>query len=587
MMKDLTRILEEYVPSLIFSEAGLRELFERHGFLPNTDYNPHMGDYHFFAAACSHERVSEGILRCLLEYFPDAASAPRPWWRCATPLHMICSNKNATLGMVKLIIEAAPESVQKEDDLGRMPLHKLCCNINLDDEVAVDILKFLVMKYPEAIQHFAGICEDGEETDSPAILPIHLAAEKQSTEFCSVLIEAYPGSERLVDLDLKMPLHHACNGCNAAKVEYLYKLYPDAINHTTSDEEYPIHVAIYSCYDLAASVVIVQFLLDCDRNVKFQKFQGESLLHWACRLADNTSVALVIIRALYDTYPEAIFSNEIGSAMTSMRYPEQVRKFIDSQLVYSRQAKEIRLMTRPDKYGQLPLHTALRNNVTLGSIKLLVKCNPSAIYFHDKSGALPLHLACQHHDSASVVQYLLGIDKNTIAFVDMDGDTPLHYACHGGKFENIAVILDKYNGASVSKVNSRNKLPIDLLWESEAVVDRESTDYVDAMFRLLKAYPDSLGRINTPDSLNLDRGDEIICCLQKIMFRVKDETGEEIHFKAHRQVEMAKVFRAYASRKEVDGSSLQFSLRGEPIHADDTFESLGLEDNDRIDVTRA
>lgn len=153
----------------------------------------------------------------------------------------------------------------------------------------------------------------------------------------------------------------------------------------------------------------------------------------------------------------------------------------------------------------------------------------------------------------------------------MDGDTPLHYACQGGKFGNVAVILDKYNGASVAHANSRSKLPIDLLWESEAAIDRESTGYLDAMFRLLKAYPDSLGRVS---------------CLQKIMFRVKDETGEEIRFKANQRVKMAKIFRLYASRKEVDSSSLQFSLRGEPIHADDTFESLGLENNDHIDVTR-
>ena len=61
-------------------------------------------------------------------------------------------------------------------------------------------------------------------------------------------------------------------------------------------------------------------------------------------------------------------------------------------------------------------------------------------------------------------------------------------------FENIAVILDKYNGASVSKVNSRNKLPIDLLWESDYIIDNKSKAYVDTMFRLLRAYPESLRR---------------------------------------------------------------------------------------------
>ena len=36
-------------------------------------------------------------------------------------------------------------------------------------------------------------------------------------------------------------------------------------------------------------------------------------------------------------------------------------------------------MTTPDEKGQLPLHTALQNNATLGSIKLLVKGNDSVL----------------------------------------------------------------------------------------------------------------------------------------------------------------------------------------------------------------
>lgn len=133
-MKDLMRKLAEYCCvslSSDFSEAGLRELFEQHGYLPNADfdYNAHMlaGGDEFFHNACLNERVSEGVLRCLLEYFPGAAII-RSTSSGETPLHCICSNKNATLGMVKLLIDAAPESVQREDYFGKTPLHCLCCN---------------------------------------------------------------------------------------------------------------------------------------------------------------------------------------------------------------------------------------------------------------------------------------------------------------------------------------------------------------------------------------------------------------------------------------------------------------------------
>lgn len=119
-MKDLMRELEEYCcVSSDFSEAGLRKIIERHGF--HFDYIPHeymiageLAYYAFFHQACIKKRVTEEILRCLLEYFPGAANT-RSTSSGETPLHMICYNKNATIGMVKLLIDAAPKSVQIED----------------------------------------------------------------------------------------------------------------------------------------------------------------------------------------------------------------------------------------------------------------------------------------------------------------------------------------------------------------------------------------------------------------------------------------------------------------------------------------
>jgi hypothetical protein len=151
-------------------------------------------------------------------------------------------------------------------------------------------------------------------------------------------------------------------------------------------------------------------------------------------------------------------------------------------------------MTTPDENGQLPLHTALQNNVTLGSIKLLVKGNPCAIRSFDNSGVIPLHIACLDHESTSVVQYLLGLDasKRTLRAMDDDRSTALHYACRGAKYDTIARLLGEYDPVSVSKRNANKKLPIDLLWESDGVEDRESIEYTESVFRLLKAYPETV-----------------------------------------------------------------------------------------------
>jgi ankyrin repeat protein len=62
---------------------------------------------------------------------------------------------------------------------------------------------------------------------------------------------------------------------------------------------------------------------------------------------------------------------------------------------------------------------------------------------------------------------LVGLGATTLEAVDRKGNTALHLACRGAKYETIALLLDKYDAVSVSKRNANEKLPIDLLWESD------------------------------------------------------------------------------------------------------------------------
>ena len=502
--------LLEFCGSESLSDEGLRQIFERHKY-------PHdVNNYDFFLEACINERVNEGIIECLLEYFPAAASSNNYFGQ--TPLHYACSNENMTPNIIQLLIDAAPatvrsadangdtplhslcacrnplkivqflidtapDSVSKENNVGRMPLHELCVNKEIDERAAFAILKLLIDKHPDSIRH----------ADNDGGLPIHCAAGGgASLEFCQALIEESPGSERIAEVGGELPLHYACGDNTLATVEYLYKLYPDAINHADTDGYYPIHFTITGLCKRSEpenAIDIVKFLLECDPNVKLQLTNGLSLLDFACCLEYHDSsieTALEMIKAIYDAYPEAIEDDELESNMIP------VQAFINSQLVYARRAKGHRLMTTPDEKGQLPLHRALQNDVRLGSIKLLVNGNPSAVRNIDDSGVLPLHVACQHHDSASVVQYLIGLAMGTLRAVDYGNNTALHYACRGAKYDTIALLLDNYDAVSVSKRNTHGKLPIDLLLESNTVENRESIEYTESVFRLLKAYPETI-----------------------------------------------------------------------------------------------
>ncbi len=487
----LTCCISEWI-----SEEALRKIIELHGLTPNSNNNHHyVSDYLFFRMACCNKKSTVGIIRCLLEYFPTAASAVDD--EGLLPLHHACryGPNNQTLGVIQLLIDAAPDSVRCVSNDGHLPLHSLCTNEKIDETTATDILKLLLERHPESIRHANSAKDEG-------LLPIHVAAMmSKSPQFCRVLIETYPGSQQMADQVGMLPLHYACMNNTIMTIKYLYKLYPDAINHETTHGLYPIHNAIvnFNDRDNPRHVTdIVKFLLGCDHRVKLQKFKGTwPLLCFVC-LTDydyaKVGTALEIIKIIYDANPQAIESDEMISLIAS-NFEEshsQVREFIISQVVYSRQAKDRLLMTIPDDNLQLPLHTALQNNVRLGSIKLLVGGFPLAVQSPDNSGALPLHVACMNHESASVVQYLVELDRSTLDAVDDDNNTALHYACRGAKYETIALLLGKYDAVSVSRRNVQKKLPIDLLWESNEVVDRECVEYTEVFFQLVKAYPETV-----------------------------------------------------------------------------------------------
>jgi ankyrin repeat protein len=212
--------LEEFCRSESISEDGLRGIIEQHGCAPNNDPDIR---YDFFDEACQNNEVTEGILLILLEYFPNAAlqhlSATDGFrW---LPLHDIFDNRNVTLGMVQLLIDASPDSLLHENYEGYTPLHHLCFNDNdVDEEVTVKILKLLLEKYPESVQY----------ADEDGYLPLHYAAMSHSLEFCRILVDAYPESVTMTDNYGELPFHFACGGRNIAKVKYLYQLHPESIN---------------------------------------------------------------------------------------------------------------------------------------------------------------------------------------------------------------------------------------------------------------------------------------------------------------------------------------------------------------------
>ena len=451
------------------------------------------------------------VIHFLLERNPDALSDAGSF----SPLHIAIScrwlshqsylisinkMKSNVVDAVRLLIDAFPDSLRREDNEGRMPLHLLSLNDDMDGEVALEVLKIFLERCPESVRHTTR-----RGPFHNLSLPIHIAAAKQSLEFCRILIEEYPGSERLTNGYGDLPFHAACHYGTVATVEYLYQLYPESINVAANSGHHPIHDAIMSVKDRknnpGSSTELIQFLLGCDPNVALQKRRGKLLFVWCCGYwngenNENTAVntaRLEILRMLYDAYPEAIQidENEVWSNLRGLC--EEIQTFVIEQLGYARYVfPNNHYMTTPDENGRLPLHEALLENVCLGSIKLLVNGNPSAVRCPDNTGMIPLHVACQHHASVSVIVYLIGLYSFAPETKDRHQNTVLHFACRGANHDIITLLLEKYGAAYVSARNSHNQLPIDLLFQSEAVGDREGIEYTESVYRLFRAQPETV-----------------------------------------------------------------------------------------------
>ncbi len=413
----VTKELLEFCGSDSLSEEGLRVIFERHELTP---HNHNLEDYPFFFDTCENERVTEGVIRLLLEYFPDAASATDDGW---APLHSACYNKNMKLDIIQLLVDAAPDTLGSTDDHGRMPLNILCFG-RMDEATSIHILKLLIEKYPNAVRHVG----DGGR------LPIHIAArESNSAEFCQVLIEAYPGSERIANAAGELPLHRACISTNVAKVEYFYKLYPDAINHETTNGNFPIHYAISISNrsdKLAVAVDILKFLLDCDPGVKLQWAGGMSLLQVACleKYSDsNIDAALEIIQVIYDDYPESIRIEDSGGQLPlhyccrGDAYERGALKML--KLLLEGYPEGVR---HADRHGRLPIHHAARHRSS-EFCRVLIEAYPGSEQMSSLSGFLPLHYACCYN-TAATVECLHILYPDAINHATTNGDHPIHLA---------------------------------------------------------------------------------------------------------------------------------------------------------------
>ena len=130
----------------------------------------------------------------------------------------------------------------------------------------------------------------------------------------------------------------------------------------------------------------IEFLLKFDPDAASKEVTGGTRclpLHSACKRSDLSTVQL-----LYDAYPEAILiSDEDGNTPVDIAQRngnQPVMEFLQTQLVYARQAQDMTAMTTVDENGQLLLHRSLKDNASLKKVLHLVRLS----YWSEGTGLL-------------------------------------------------------------------------------------------------------------------------------------------------------------------------------------------------------
>eukprot|EP00804_Cyclotella_cryptica_P018791 CCRYP_021184-RA/>CCRYP_021184-RA protein AED:0.04 eAED:0.04 QI:227/1/1/1/1/1/3/950/373 len=96
----------------------------------------------------------------------------------------------------------------------------------------------------------------------------------------------------------------------------------------------------------------------------------------------------------------------------------------------------------PDKWGDLPLHTACSRHQT-EVVKLLVDSDVTKKTIHTKAdnGSLPLHTAIRYKAPASVVHLLLENNESTLLEPGPYNQLPLHVACRNSATPEVIQLL--------------------------------------------------------------------------------------------------------------------------------------------------
>lgn len=437
--------------------------------------------------------VEHDVIRLLVQAHPESLSMKDVHGNL--PLHSSIIKKLSTESII-LVISSCPDSVREKNKQGCLPLH-----LALRSEVAIEVVSALVHSYPQSLQildndrhlpiigaimssqpfevirllvdeHPEGVRLIGPQGK----LPLHYAISKQhiSSEVISLLIESYPESVRVRDSNGYLPVHLLVDYSCESLYSSLLLTYPECVRESCEGGWLPIHQALHH----QAPLVIIQLLVDAFID-SLMYFSSTEVAPLPINTAFQSLVSLEVVKFLINKCPQCLTTLD-----STGKYPIH-------HLVGSKNSLEIvqfmihscpESVQQVDTMGNLPLHLALQCHQPLDIIATIVQAYPESVSVGDRAGKYPIHFALSYDHCIDIIDLLVSTRPNIVRQPDGLGDIPLHVALAFHCSSHIIALLVNGFAESVRMRDSQSRLPLHL-----ALMNRLKFDTIKL---LLSFYPE-------------------------------------------------------------------------------------------------
>ena len=454
----------------------------------------------------------------------SGVSDDRPW---IEEFEELCSSEDLTIEKLRRMPDIDLSAVS--DDLYNSSfLHRVCMN----EKVTLEMVKYLLDLYPQAINHRMDITNDYPEVESA--YPLHLACYNKECpdEVITLLIEEgdeyilasmcymnsnWTRSDIWVEDDKGAggtPLHYYLSRTSNIKVAIISKMvnrWPYALVSTDEKTKCtPLHIFLHN--KLAKMFGVVQYLVGTDPDpLQMKDGHGETPLHVGCANGYST---FRTIKMLLSVWGDALYERNVCGLLPIHRLCEKSGKQTDDEL--AKDILKLFIDNYPDSVTQtdddsedaeLPLHIAA-NNKSKAFCKLLVDAYPESVKRPNNYGSLPFHSACDD-GQLETVEYLFGLYPESLHIRDVRGYLPIHLVASnpGENSADIIKFLLLHDPECISKpvvsddegneyMQGNSALPLHVACSS-----RDESNVIELLFDV---YPEAILKRNGRGQLPID-----------------------------------------------------------------------------------